>query len=79
MGQFIERVRQVSRDRGRMREQSNAPANERRAQDRLGYKSINAKFHGHSDFIQLQARRNRNDGNPPCPVDELTPNTIGGR
>src|SRR5215813_2886047 len=44
-GQRIERVRQVLRDRGRVREQCDAPAAKRRAQSRFGDESIDAKFH----------------------------------
>jgi hypothetical protein len=39
-------MRQVLRDRSRMREQRNAPAGKRRAQCSFGEKSIDAEFHG---------------------------------
>ena len=45
-GQRIERMRQVGRDRSRMREQGDAPAAQRRAQIGFGDQSIDAKFHG---------------------------------
>ena len=43
--QRIERMRQVPRDRGRMRKQSDAPAFERRAQCGFGEEPVDAEFH----------------------------------
>jgi hypothetical protein len=56
-GQRIERVRQVCRDRGGMREQCNAPAAEGRAQGAFGDEAIDAKFHGRyvSDDLKRKA------------------------
>ena len=45
-GERIERMRQVGRDRCGMREQSNAPAFERRPQGGFGDKAVDAEFHG---------------------------------
>jgi hypothetical protein len=39
-------VRQVLRDRSRVREQRDAPAGKRGAQSGFGDESIDAKFHG---------------------------------
>ena len=44
-GQRIERMRQVFRDRSRMREQRHALARERRAQGGFGDKPVDAEFH----------------------------------
>ena len=45
-GERIERMRQVLRDRSRMRQQGDAPAGKRRAQRSFGEKSVDAEFHG---------------------------------
>ncbi len=44
-GERVERMRQVLRDRRRMREQRHALARERRAQRGFGDKPVNAEFH----------------------------------
>ena len=55
-GQRIERMRQVLRDRGGMREQRHAPARERRAQGRLSEQAIDAEFHDGTRRSKLERK-----------------------
>ena len=55
-GQRIERMGQVCGDRGRMRQQRDALALERRAQGGFGEQAIDAEFHGRSRWCKFERK-----------------------